>query len=189
MMNTYLILMRGINVGGKNRVPMADLKTCLEELGFTNVSTYIASGNVILESDKSPDKIRAQIEGALTKSFKLDSELIKVLVLSRQQLQTVIDNKPKGFGNQPRKYHSDAIFLMDIDTDQAMPIFNPRDGVDKVWPGDGVIYSQRLSAERTKSRLNRVMASPLYKSMTIRSWSTTTKLLDLLKDSDVSKEG
>jgi uncharacterized protein (DUF1697 family) len=87
------------------------------------------------------------------------------------------------------KYHSDAIFLMDIDADQVMPILNPREGVDKVWPGDGVIYSQRLSAERTKSRLNRIMASPLYKSMTIRSWSTTTKLLDLLKDSDVSKDG
>jgi uncharacterized protein (DUF1697 family) len=90
--SAYVILMRGINVGGKNRVPMADLKTSLEDLGFANVSTYIASGNVILESDKRPDKIRAQIEGALSKSFKLDSELIKVLVMSRKQLQAVIDN-------------------------------------------------------------------------------------------------
>jgi uncharacterized protein (DUF1697 family) len=188
MMDTYLILMRGVNVGGKNRVPMADLKTCLEELGFADVSTYIASGNVILKSDKRPEKIRAQIEGALTESFKLDSELIKVLVLSRKQLQAIIDNKPKGFGEQPRKYYSDAIFLMGIDADQAMPIFNPREGVDKVWPGDGVIYSQRLSAKRTQSRLSRIVSSPFYKSMTIRSWSTTMKLLDLLEDSDVSKK-
>jgi uncharacterized protein (DUF1697 family) len=182
MMNAYVILMRGINVGGKNRVPMADLKTYLEELGFANVSTYIASGNVVLESNMRPDKIRTRIEGALTKSFELDSELIKVLVLSRRQFQAVIDNKPKGFGDQPKKYHSDAVFLMDIDADQAMSIFSPHEGVDKVWPGDGVIYSQRLSAQRTKSRLNRIIASPLYKSMTIRSWNTTTKLLDLLKD-------
>ena len=186
-MNTYVILMRGINVGGKNRVPMADLKTCLEELGFADVATYIASGNVILKSDKRPDKIRTQIEGVLTKHFKLGSEL-KVLVLSRKQLQAVIDNKPKGFGDQPSKYHSDAIFLMDIDVGQAMPLFNPREGVDKVWPGDGVIYSQRLSAKRTQSRLSRIVSSPFYKSMTIRSWSTTTKLLDLLEDSDVSKK-
>ena len=73
--------------------------------------------------------------------------------MSRKQLQAVIDNKPKGFGDQPRKYHSDAVFLMDVDADQVMPILNPREGVDKVWPGDGVIYSQRVSAERTKSRL------------------------------------
>jgi len=187
MMNTYVLLIRGINVGGKNIVPMAGLKKCLEELGFSSVSTYIASGNVILESDKRPNEIKAQIEQALPKSFKLDSELVKVLVLSRDQLQAIINNKPEGFGERPEKYHSDAIFLMGIDSAQAMPVFNPREGVDKVWPGDGVIYSQRLSAERTKSRLSKIMASPLYKSMTIRSWNTTIKLLDILKGIDASK--
>ncbi len=76
---------------------------------------------------------------------------------------------------------------MGIDSAQAIPVFNPREGVDKVWPGDGVIYSQRLSAERTKSRLSKIMASPLYKSMTIRSWNTTIKLLNILKGIDASK--
>ena len=177
----YVVLLRGINVGGKNKVPMAGLKKCLEELGFTNVSTYIASGNVILESDKPADEIKAQLEEALPESFKLDDELIKVLVLTRNQLQAVIDNKPEGFGEQPEKYHSDAIFLMGIDSAPAMPLFNPREGVDKVWPGDGVIYSQRLSSQRTKSRLSKIMATPAYKSMTIRNWNTTTKLLEILK--------
>ncbi len=186
-MNAYVILLRGINVGGKNIVPMAGLKSRLEGLGLANVSTYIASGNVILESDRPAAEIKSQIEAALTESFKLDSELIKVLVLSRRQLQAVIDNKPPGFGEQPEKFHSDAIFLMDIDAVEAMPIFNPREGVDRVWPGDGVIYSQRLSAERTRSRLSKIMASPLYKSMTIRSWSTTIKLLDLLNGINARK--
>jgi uncharacterized protein (DUF1697 family) len=183
-MNTYVILLRGINVGGKNNVPMAGLKTCLEELGFSNVSTYIASGNVILDSDKPADEAKAQIEKALPASFKLHSELIKVLVLTRDQLQAVVANKPAGFGEQPETYHSDAIFLMGIDAAQAIAAFNPREGVDKVWPGDGVIYSQRLSAQRTKSRLNKIMASPVYKSMTIRNWNTTTKLLELLRKRD-----
>ena len=184
MMNTYVILLRGINVGGKNKVPMASLKKCLEELGFSNVSTYIASGNVILESDKPTDEIKAQIEKALPEYFKLDDKLIKVLVLTRNQLQAVIDNKPEGFGEQPEKYHSDAIFLIDIDSAQAMPVFDPREGVDKVWPGDDVIYSQRLSSQRTKSRLGKIVATPAYKSMTIRSWSTTTKLLKILEERD-----
>lgn len=181
-MSTYVILIRGINVGGKNKVSMANLKKCLEELEFSNVSTYLASGNVILESTKGADKIKAQIEAALPKSFKLDNELIKVLVLTHHQLQAVIDKKPEGFGEQPEKYHSDAIFLMDIDSEQALSVFDPREGVDKVWLGDGVIYSQRLSAQRTKSRLGKIMATPAYKSMTIRSWSTTTKLLEILKN-------
>ncbi len=186
-MNTYLILLRGINVGGKNSVPMASLKKCLGELGFSNVSTYIASGNVLLASDKSTGEIQSQIEEALPASFKLDSELIKVLVLTRKQLQSVVDNKPPGFGEQPQTYHSDAIFLMGIDSAQAISAFDPREGVDKVWPGDGVIYSQRLSAQRTKSRLNKIMASPVYKSMTIRNWNTTTKLLELLRKTDAEK--
>jgi uncharacterized protein (DUF1697 family) len=151
----------------------------LELLKFSNVTTYIASGNVILESDKGADEIRTRIEEALPESFRLDDELIRVLVLTRDQLQAVIDNKPEGFGEQPEKYHSDTIFLIGIDSAQAMPVFNPREGVDKVWPGDGVIYSQRLSSQRTKSRLNRIMATPEYKLMTIRSWSTTTKLLEM----------
>src|SRR5258705_6938346 len=114
-MNTYIILARGINVGGKNKVSMTGLKKCLEEEGFSNVSTFIASGNVILESDKSGAKIKARIEEILPTKFKLDSDLIKVLVLTREQFQAVIDNKPEGFGEQPEKYYSDAIFLMDID--------------------------------------------------------------------------
>jgi uncharacterized protein (DUF1697 family) len=77
-------------------------------------------------------------------------------------------------------YYSDAIFLIDVDVKDALKVFDPRDGVDKIWPGNGVIYSQRLSAERTKSRLNKIMGSPFYKSMTIRNWNTTTKLLELV---------
>jgi uncharacterized protein (DUF1697 family) len=183
-MNTFAILIRGINVGGKNKVSMVELKKCLEELGFSNISTFIASGNVILTSDKRADEVQAQIEKALPESFKLDSELIKVLVLTRNQFQAIIDNKPTGFGEQPDKYHSDAIFLMGIDAAQAMPVFDPKEGVDKVWPGNGVIYSQRLSALRTKSRLSRIVGTPAYQSMTIRSWSTTIKLLEILKDAD-----
>jgi uncharacterized protein (DUF1697 family) len=70
---------------------------------------------------------------------------------------------------------------MGIDTDAAMTVFSPKEGVDNVWPGDGVIYSQRLSARRTESRLNRIMSSPHYKAMTIRSWQTTIALLDLMR--------
>jgi hypothetical protein len=54
---------------------------------------------------------------------------------------------------------------------------DPREGVDKLWQGDLAIYSHRLSAQRTKSRLSRIMSSPLYKQMTIRSWDTTARLL------------
>ncbi len=183
-MDTYVIFLRGINVGGKNAVSMTDLRICLEEQGFINVSTYIASGNVLLKSEKHPNDVKTQIERIIPETFKLDDGFIKVLVLDHKQFEAIVENKPKGFGEQPEKYHSDAIFLMGIDSAQVMSAFNPREGVDQVWAGNGVIYSQRLSSQRTKSRLNKIMETPFYKSMTIRNWNTTTKLLEILRKMD-----
>jgi len=176
----YVALLRGINVGGKNKVSMAELRKCLEDLGFSRVSTYIASGNVILESKNAANEVKAQIEEMLPQCFKLDTELVKVLVLSHDQLQAIVDNKPAGFGEQPTMYHSDAVFLIGIEMAQALSVFDPREGVDTIWPGKGVIYSQRLSALRTKSRLSKIIGTPVYRSMTIRNWNTVTKLLELL---------
>jgi len=180
----YLVLLRGINVGGKNKVPMAPLRELLEELGYKQVVTYIASGNVILSSDRAAGGIKRQIEGALPKRFQLDSELISVLVLTHAQLRAVLDDKPEGFGEQPGTYHSDAIFLIGIDAATAMEVFDPHPEVDRVWPGDDVIYSQRLSAQRTRSRLNKAITTPLYKSMTIRSWQTTQALLERMDEGE-----
>src|SRR5260221_11693719 len=180
-MTRYLVLLRGINVGGRNKVPMAALRELLESHGHTNVSTYIASGNVILTTDKTPAAIKRDLEEALPRAFKLDSELIAVLVLTLAELRDVVRKRPKGFGDQPETYNSDAVFLMGIDAPTAMQVFDPRPGIDQVWPGTGVIYSQRLSAQRTKSRLGKIVGTPAYKSMTIRSWATTLALLERME--------
>jgi uncharacterized protein (DUF1697 family) len=181
-MRTYVVLIRGINVGGKNKVPMAELRKCLEtECGCENVQTYIASGNAIVDSTQSAKALQSAIEGALPKRFRLDVDLVRVLVLTHKQLQSVIDDRPTGFGDRPDEFHSDAVFLMGIPMQEALAVFDPRDGVDQIWPGTGVIYSQRLSAQRTRSRLSKIMGTKPYQSMTIRNWNTTTKLLALLK--------
>ncbi|MEO5704293.1 MAG: DUF1697 domain-containing protein [Candidatus Limnocylindrales bacterium] len=177
----YLVLLRGINVGGKNKVSMAALRAALEGLGFSNVSTYIASGNVLLDSDLSAATVAERIEAALPKAFKLDTKIIKVAVLSADELEAVVKRRPKGFGEDPAKYSSDAVFLIGIDAADAMTVFRPRDGVDSVWPGDGVIYHQRLSSRRTESRFNRIVGTPIYASATIRSWQTTLALLELMR--------
>jgi uncharacterized protein (DUF1697 family) len=183
-MSRYLVLLRGINVGGRNKVPMAALRELLETHGHTRVSTYIASGNVILSSDRWAATIKRELEEALPKTFTLDSELIAVLVLTQAQIRAIVRDRPKGFGDQPETYNSDAVFLMGIDAATAMKVFDPRPGVDEVWPGKGVIYSQRLTEQRTKSRLGKIVGTSAYRSMTVRNWATTMALLERMEAPD-----
>lgn len=178
----YVALLRGINVGGNNKVSMAELKANLEELGYWNVKTYINSGNIVFESGDSASETAQKIEADLLKKFPRTTMPIKTLVLSRDQLAGVIKSAPKGFGHHPEKYYSDAIFLIGVNAKDIFPEFDINPAVDKAWPGDGVVYFRRLSARRTSSRLGRVISKPIYKSMTIRSWSTVQKLLSLMDD-------
>jgi uncharacterized protein (DUF1697 family) len=178
-MKAYVVLLRGVNVGGTGTISIAALKKELEKAGFTDVATYINSGNVILKSDSSEARIKDTVETVLSTKFKLGIHHT-VLVLSASTLASIVKNKPKGFGDDRAKYYSDVIFLMGITVKQTMPIFRPKEGVDTIWAGKRVVYSQRLGSMRTKSRLNKIMSSPLYKSMTIRTWGTVTKLLALI---------
>ncbi len=180
-MNTYVVLLRGVNVGGKNIISMAVLRKELEGLGFENVASYIASGNLIVDSPKSADATKDAVERLLVDKFGVGSDSARALVLTQGDLEAVVKNRPKGFGDEPGKFHSDAVFLIGIKPAAAMKVSSPRDGVDSVSPGPGVVYSQRLSAQRTKSRLNRIVGTPEYRSMTIRNWNTTAKLLELLR--------
>jgi uncharacterized protein (DUF1697 family) len=184
---SYLALLRGVNVGGKNKLAMSALSERLADLGLQDVSTVLATGNVLLRSSTPARTLGQQIESVLVEDFGLHQEPVKVLVLTAAQVHAVVENKPDHFGDEPDTYHCDAIFLIGISASSAMTAFNPREGVDRIWPGDGVIYSQRLSVQRTKSRLSTVMSSPLYKSMTIRSWSTTVKLNNRLSALQASR--
>ncbi len=177
-MTRYVALLRGINVGGKNPIPMAALRETFETAGFESVRTYIQSGNVLFESDAPRAALEDRIEAALEKRFGVS---LLVVVRSHQQIRSVVTKAPAGFGTEPDRYHSDALFLKSpLTSKQAMRVVQLRDGVDEAWPAPGVVYFARLSSQRTKSLMNRIVGTPEYKKMTIRSWNTTTKLLALL---------
>lgn len=180
-MGRYLALLRGINVGGNNKISMTELKSGLEELGLENVRTYINSGNVIFSSGKSAPALAKQIEDALPQKFNLPGP-IRVLILSKKQLADVVAGAPAGFGQEPGKYHSDVIFMINKPVSGAMEQLETHPEVDAAWQGTGVVYYRRLSARRTASRLGKVVAKPVYKTMTIRTWTTTTKILKLLEE-------
>jgi uncharacterized protein (DUF1697 family) len=175
---SYLALLRGINVGGRNPVAMADLREAFEAAGHGSVRTYIQTGNVLFESDAPSASLEQEIEAVLERRFGFP---LVVVVRSARQLRSVATKAPEGFGQTPELHHSDVIFLKGgLTPRQAMRVVELRDGVDRAWTGPGVLYFERLSARRTASRLNRIAATPEYKRMTIRSWATTAKLVDLV---------
>jgi uncharacterized protein (DUF1697 family) len=178
-MTTYVALLRGINVGGNNLIKMPALKACFETNGFERVTTYIQSGNVVFVSPETrAAALIDQIESMLAASFRY---IPTVVVRSQKQMRAIVDNAPKGFGAKPAKYRYDVIFLKEpLSARTAMASIDTKPGVDEAYAGTGVLYFARLTAKATQSRLNKIASSPIYPSVTIRNWNTTTKLRALM---------
>lgn len=175
----YVALLRGINVGGKNQVSMADLRAAFADAGFGDVATYIQSGNVVFSADTPASELEGQVEQLMAQDFGVP---VVVVVRSLQQVRTVVRAAPPGFGQLPDEYHSDVVFLKrPLTPAAAMKVVRLRDGVDTAWQGNGVLYFARLSERRTQSKLSQLMSTPEYQLMTIRNWRTTTKVLGLLE--------
>jgi uncharacterized protein (DUF1697 family) len=177
----YVALLRGINVGGKNLIPMPALKAAFEAGGFDDVSTYIQSGNVLFTAPASGQADLAhRIERMLVGTF--DHYPASIVVRSKSQMRSIVQRAPAGFGSEPMKYRYDVCFLKSPLTAKAVVAAVPtKEGVDRIWGGTGVVYFSRLTSRATSSRLNRVASLPVYQQMTIRNWNTTTKLLELLE--------
>ena len=178
-MNLYVALLRGINVGGNNIIKMADLAACFAGLGLHRVRTYIQSGNVIFGADEpAPANLVGLLEGALSGAFNYNST---VVLRSHAAMQAVVAQAPDGFGGEPDVYRYDVIFLKEpLTSAEAMNWVSAKEGVDQINAGDGVLYASRLISRASQSRLAKIVSSPVYRSLTIRNWNTTTKLLHML---------
>ena len=176
----YLALLRGINVGGNNIIKMTNLKACFEDIGFTEVGTYIQSGNVLFKSaEKDKLKLTRKIEKALSERFSYKSRIVAV---THKELKKVIEGAPKGFGKDLDTYRCDVIFLKEpLTAREAMKNVRVKEGVDHAYSGRNVLYFSRLVSKASQSYLTKIIALPMYQNMTIRNWNTTTKLLALME--------
>jgi uncharacterized protein (DUF1697 family) len=178
-MEYYIALLRGINVGGKALIKMADLRQCIEALGFKRVQTYIQSGNVLFAAPRQDlRRLTGSIERALASTFSCAP---KVALLTYDQLGRTVQAAPKDFGKDARFRYNVIFLLRPTTAQQALEVIRPREGVDQLTVAGDVLFVRTLLAERTKSTLPRVMGTPLYKSMTIRNWNTTKKLHELMQ--------
>ncbi|MDR1645468.1 MAG: DUF1697 domain-containing protein [Tannerellaceae bacterium] len=176
----YLVLLRGINVGGNNIIRMDDLKRMFTNMGFTAVTTYIQSGNIIFKCmEKSKTKLKDEIEMTLLEKVK---NKISIAILTLNDMRQIIACKPEGFGDDKEKYKYDVVFLLEpLKTNDAIKAFNPKEGVDKIDEGKNVLYISRLTAQITKSRFTKIIGTKAYQNMTIRNWNTTQRLYTLME--------
>jgi uncharacterized protein (DUF1697 family) len=180
----YVALLRGINVGGNNPIKMVDLRACFEDQGFHRVRTYIQSGNVVFEAG-APGRagLTRRIERALAVAFDYPAS---VVLRSRARMEEVVEGAPRGFGTESSRYRYDVLFLKEpLEARAALKDVPTRPGVDRVAPGPGVLYFSRLIREASRSLLSRIVSLPVYRSMTIRNWNTTTRLVQMMQEAEV----
>jgi uncharacterized protein (DUF1697 family) len=171
----HVALLRGINVGGNNKIVMKELAAAFRDAGYDEVSTYINSGNVLFSAPSRPEP--ATLEALISDAFALD---IAVLVRSQDEVAEVVASAPAEFADPDLR--ADVWFLRDGTTpEDALAGFpEPHPEADRIWAGPGVIYTTRVAALASKSRLGRLAGTKLYREMSIRNWNTTRKLLALL---------
>ena len=100
-MKTYIALLKGINVGGHKKVPMAELRDLLAKSGFQNVQTYIQSGNVIFKSSEETKNLEDKIQNAISSHFGFE---VSVIVKTNAELQLIFDSCPFENAKKEKSY-------------------------------------------------------------------------------------
>lgn len=170
-MKKYIVLLRGINVSGKNIIPMADLRDLLNDLSFKNVQTYIQSGNIILESDKGKSVICNKINKGIKDKFGYD---VPVIVRTIPEWEKAIESYPFSLENEKivafvflnKKVYESKIDLKRINDDEYL-IEND------------MIYMYCPSGFGKTKLSNKFFEKKLYVTATTRNLRTTLKLLEL----------
>lgn len=172
----YVALLRGINVGGNRKVSMADLRAVFESMGFTDVVTYINSGNVVFSAQTAPGA--SAIEARLEKAFGFD---MHTLVLSAAEIISVAQAIPGEWANDTEQ-KSDVLYLFpDIDSPDIINHIGYRPEFETIHYVPGALISNVNRKNQPKSCLVKLIGTPLYRRMTIRNVTTARKLAQLVQ--------
>jgi uncharacterized protein (DUF1697 family) len=165
----YVLLFRGINVGGNKIVKMETLRKVLSEAGFGGVASYIQSGNVVLTSDLSEDAVVATVTKVFYETFGFSS---RPTIRSFAQLQRVIKDNPYD-GVEGNRLH--AIFLDAKPAPEALKTLEGLARTEQLTLKDGVLYLYTPDGFGT-SEVAKVLDKTLKVPLTARNWNTVLKL-------------
>ncbi|MFC3418578.1 DUF1697 domain-containing protein [Salinicoccus hispanicus] len=175
----YVALLRGINVGGNNKIDMKDLKASFENAGMNDVITYINSGNIIFSNEyNSQFKLPGILEATILQDFNLD---IKVLIRSFEEIEAVVDHLPD-FWKNDKEIKSDVLFLWDeIDDRSVLDELKIRPDIEQVIYIPGAILWSVDKGNLSKSGMSKIVGTKIYKKVTIRNVNTVSKIYELMQ--------
>jgi uncharacterized protein (DUF1697 family) len=180
-MATLLVLLRGINVGGRNKISMTELRGAFLEMGFADPRTYIQSGNVVMGSRRTnTPRTVAAIERGLSERFGYEA---RVVVRDGPQMTTVVRQIPKGWDAGDATMRHYVIFTSHrLTPKQLASQVTWKPEFETVTAGSQALYWAAPVETLTRTAIGKLTAHPAYQELTIRNLRTTLALRDLLRE-------
>ena len=179
-MKRYIALLRGINISGKNKISMPELKSGFIELGFVEVFTHLNSGNVVFSCEQNNQVILAdEIMAMIQKRFALD---ISVFVIAQEELKTLLGNAPDWWGTDDKSTYDNLIFVLSPATTEliAEKIGEPTDGLEQIFMYKNCIFWSFDRAKYAKANWWKKTASiGIGELLTIRTANTLKKIAEI----------
>ena len=179
-MNRYIAFLRGINISGKNKIPMAELKSGLERIGFQVVKTHLNSGNVVFSACREePTVLASRISAMIKERFALD---IPVYVLEKEALAEILEGAPDWWGTEDKEIYDNLIFVMPPATfaEVYSEIGAPKEGLERIQEYHGAIFWSFDRAKYQKTNWwSKTASAEISRQLTIRTANTVRKLIEL----------
>jgi len=182
-MTIYIALLRGVNVGGKNKIKMAELRNSLETIGLSNVQTYIQSGNILFESDESEKQLRLRIERKIEEDFGL---LLAVIIRTAAELDLLAENCPfskEAVAEAEAASEVESLYvslLLETPSKEVVERLHAYRSVRDEFIVNGrdiyLLFHHSVRNSKLVSNLNKLDIT-----MTMRNWKTINKLNALAK--------
>ncbi|MDD3140287.1 MAG: DUF1697 domain-containing protein [Lachnospiraceae bacterium] len=179
-MKRYVALLRGINISGKNKISMAELKKGFTEIGFTEVTTYLNSGNIVFSSAiEDKNALTNRIAIMIKDRFCLD---IAVFVILQKELEERLNNAPDWWGNDNKEIYDNIIFFMPplSYVEFYAEIGNPKAEYEKVHNYKNIVFWSFSRKDYQKTNWwSKTASAKVSGKITIRTANTVRKIVSL----------
>lgn len=178
----YIALLRGINISGKNKIAMSELKSELEKNKYQSVSTYLNSGNVIFESTIDNKKvIMDDIHKIVKNKFNLE---IPIFIITEFELDDILNNNPDWWGTDNKEIYDNLIFIIPPTKYEEIyqTIGKPKEDIEKIREyNNSIFWSFDLKNYRKSNWWGKTASTNISNKITIRTANTMKKVLEMCK--------